>query len=509
MQLVKKICSNSDCDRAGRTITVKGLMLHSVGCNQPDPYVFQRTWDKSGWNVCAHAVIGTGGLVIQCLDWTRRGWHGGGSSNDTHIGVEMTEPATIKYTSGANFTDSNPKETAKHVTDTYNTAVELFAMLCEKYNLDPTKSGVIVSHSEGYKLGIASGHADVEHLWNKFGLTMNQFRKDVKAAMKSGVTAPNPDVSIASLTKIMGESKATEEQMVAYAQSVGASFAYTALVPIYLAEGKKEGVRGDIAFAQSLVETGNFKFGGDVKASQNNFAGIGATGGGVSGNSFATPTEGIRAQIQHLKAYASTAALNGECIDPRFKYVERGSAEYVEYLGIQENPNGKGWASAKGYGASILAVLNKILNTNVSGGETKPPDTKPETPADKTVTPYTVKLAKGTKIYTKPSATATVSQTLSEAGVFTIVKENGNFGYLKSGVGYVELAKATKTDAFHPYTVKVTASALNIRQKPSTDSKIMGVIRDQGIYTIVEVNGKWGKLKSGAGWIHLDYTKKH
>jgi len=81
---------------------------------------------------------------------------------------------------------NNPAATKKFVLGTYKTAVELFAYLCKMYNLNPLGDGVIVSHSEGYKRGIASGHADVEHIWNKYGLTMNQFRRDVKAAMNGG-----------------------------------------------------------------------------------------------------------------------------------------------------------------------------------------------------------------------------------------------------------------------------------------------------------------------------------
>ena len=95
--------------------------------------------------------------------------------------------------------------------------------------------------------------------------------------------------------------------------------------------------------------------------SQNNFCGMGVTQNGVKGNSFATPQLGIRAQIQHLKAYASTEPLKQDCIDTRFRYVQRGCAPYVEWLGIQENPNHKGWASGANYGAKILRILAQIL----------------------------------------------------------------------------------------------------------------------------------------------------
>lgn len=194
MKIIQDFATTSACYRAGRTITVKGLMLHSVGVNQPDPKVFSRIW-KASDDVCCHGVLGADGTVIQTLPWNRRGWHCGGSGNSTHIGVEMTEPSTIRYTGGANFVDNNPAATKKFVLGTYKTAVELFAYLCKTYGLNPLGDGVIVSHNEGYKRGIASGHADVEHIWNKYGLTMNQFRKDVKSAMSSSGSDDNDNNS--------------------------------------------------------------------------------------------------------------------------------------------------------------------------------------------------------------------------------------------------------------------------------------------------------------------------
>lgn len=165
-------------------------------------------------------------------------------------------------------------------------------------------------------------------------------------------------------TKIMGTAVATVKQMQAYIKSVNPRVAQTviSMIEYYILEGKNEGVRGDIAFAQSCLETGNFTFSGSaVSLNQNNFAGIGVTKNGMKGNSWDTPQLGIRAQIQHLKAYASDERLLGECIDPRFYYVKRNSAPYAEWLGIQENPNGGGWAAGKNYGQKILDILAKII----------------------------------------------------------------------------------------------------------------------------------------------------
>jgi len=130
MKLIESIMTNNPCYTAGRKITVKGLMLHSVGCPQPSASVFLKSWNKASFKTaCVHAFIdGNTGDVYQTLPWNHRGWHGGGSSNNTHIGVEMCEPATIKYTGGSSWKETgdgtNTKATALR---TYKAAVELFA----------------------------------------------------------------------------------------------------------------------------------------------------------------------------------------------------------------------------------------------------------------------------------------------------------------------------------------------------------------------------------------------
>lgn len=181
--------------------TVKGLMLHSVGCSQPNASVFVKNWNRSGLEACVHGFIdGNTGTVYQTLPWNHRGWHAGGAANNTHIGVEMCEPACIKYTGGATFTCSDTA-TAKAVAKrTYEAAVELFASLCKQYNLDPMKDGVIISHKEGCVRGVASNHGDPEHLWNQLGTgyTMNGFRKAVQAAMKGGGVTTTPSTGNAA-----------------------------------------------------------------------------------------------------------------------------------------------------------------------------------------------------------------------------------------------------------------------------------------------------------------------
>ena len=102
MKLKESILTKNPCYTAGRKITVKGLMLHSVGCSQPKASVFINSWNRASYNnACVHAFIdGNDATIYQTLPWNHRGWHCGsgskGSGNNTHIGVEMCEPACIK-----------------------------------------------------------------------------------------------------------------------------------------------------------------------------------------------------------------------------------------------------------------------------------------------------------------------------------------------------------------------------------------------------------------------------
>lgn len=183
------------------------------------------------------------------------------------------------------------------------------------------------------------------------------------------------------LMQIMGTSQTTVAQMVRYYKAnasgydtfkakyngkydgclaKGGASTINQFAQIFYEEATAEGVRVEVAFTQCMKETGFLKYGGDVLPNQYNFAGIGATGA-VHGASFSNVRIGIRAQIQHLKAYGSISPLTNQCVDPRFNLVKRGSAQYVEWLGIKENPNGYGWATSKSYGHDIVNMVNVLL----------------------------------------------------------------------------------------------------------------------------------------------------
>lgn len=185
MNLQKQILTNNACFKAGRTITPKGIMVHSTGANNPwlkryvapDDGLLGKNQYGNHWNqdkpdgrqVCVHAFIGKladGSIATyQTLPWNHRGWHAGGAANDTHIGFEICED---------NLSD------ATYFRKVFSEAVELCVYLCKLYNLTEND---IICHSEGYKLGIASNHADVMHWFPRHGESMDTFRAAVKAGL--------------------------------------------------------------------------------------------------------------------------------------------------------------------------------------------------------------------------------------------------------------------------------------------------------------------------------------
>lgn len=196
MKLETKYLTQNPYFNDGRWITgpaFRGFFLHSVGVGQPDPLVFLRQWNKPGFTYAGiSGFIGadTVYLTAPCLETpgrVKRMPHAGKpAGNNGYIGFELCEPSQITYTTGANFKIRDKAAAQSFCRKTYENAVQLFARLCAFHGKDPLRDGVILSHNEAGKQGIASGHVDPEHLWRGLGLpyTMAGFRQDVANAMK-------------------------------------------------------------------------------------------------------------------------------------------------------------------------------------------------------------------------------------------------------------------------------------------------------------------------------------
>ena len=218
-----------------------------------------------------------------------------------------------------------------------------------KYYLNPTKN------SDGVEGAMLKGYKQIDGKWYY---------------LRSG-ESPEGSLRYEGVTSIMGTSAMgtnktiVVNKMVKMFQKSGKNYPTQALTKgnaptieafcqIVYDEAEIEGIKPEVVFGQAMNETGYLQFGGDVKIEQFNFAGLGASGGGIAGESFKSVAEGIRAQGQHLKGYASTEALKQTCVDNRYKWVTKGCAPYVEWLGQKENPNGKGWATSKNYGMNLM-----------------------------------------------------------------------------------------------------------------------------------------------------------
>ena len=209
MEIIEAFAAKNKCYQAGAPLHPRGLMLHSIGCPQPSAAALARYFDQyqpGGQSVCVHAFAQADGTVYQTLPWEMRGWHCGGAANNTHIGIEMTEPgAGMAYA-----------EAAAQITGTYRTAVALFARLCGVYGLDPLADGVIIGHAEGHRRGVASNHADPEYLWRQYGMgfTMDGFRAAVAEAMNENDYKEDDDmIRYTTIDDVPGWARSTIKEM--------------------------------------------------------------------------------------------------------------------------------------------------------------------------------------------------------------------------------------------------------------------------------------------------------
>lgn len=494
MKLVQSFLTKNPCYTAGRKITVKGLMLHSVGCPQPRASVFISNWNRADFtSACVHGFIdGNDGTAYQTLPWDHRGWHCGsgskGSGNNTHIGVEMCEPACIKYTGGANFTCSDTAAAKAAAKRTYETAVELFAMLCKKFHLDPLADGVIISHKEGHSRGVASNHGDPEHLWNQLcmGYTMDGFRKAVKAAMDGADTSTGIQASVFA--------NLSEKEAVAKAGA------------LFTADMKQSGILASVSFAQFILESGYGK--SELAQKANNVFGMKKS---LSGNTWdGSVWDGISIYTKKTQEYENGAYVTVTADFRKYPSVEKSIADHSAYLLGAKNGSKLRYDGLKG-----CTDYKKAVQIIKDGGYATSPD-------------YAEKLCSIIERWNLTQYNAAGEREVwyrvrkawddktSQKGAFRSLENakkcaDANEGYFvfdESGtIIYPEAAAAEI-----PYTVRVKISDLNIRKGPGTDYARVKYI-PVGVYTIVEEAegkgaSKWGRLKSGIGWISLDHAVK-
>ena len=447
MKLVQSFLTRNPCYTAGRKITVKGLMLHSVGCPQPRASVFISSWNRADFtSACVHGFIdGNDGTVYQTLPWDHRGWHCGsgskGSGNDSMIGVEM------------------------------------FAMLCKIFHLDPLADGVIISHREGHSRGVASNHGDPEHLWNQLhmGYTMDGFRKAVKAAMDGTAIPTGTQASVfASLS---------ENEVIAKAGA------------LFTADMEESGILASVSIAQFILESGYGK--SELAQNANNLFGMKKSLSGNTWDSSAWDDTSIYTKKTQENENGTYVTVTADF--RKYPSVEKSIADHSAYL-----LGAKNGSRLRYDGLKYCTDYRKAAQIIKDGGYASSPDyveklctiierwnlTQYDAAGEKEVW-YRVR-----KAWDDKSSQKGAFHSLENAK--KCADDNkGYFVFDESGTAIYPEQAAEK----FPYMVRVKISDLNIRKGPGTDYARVKYI-PVGVYTIVEeAEGKGASRWGRSRWI--------
>ena len=552
MNLKKLILTENACYKTGRTITPKGIMVHSTGANNPslkryvgpDDGLLGKNQNNNHWNqdrpdgrqVCVHGFIGklADGSVAtyQTLPWNRRGWHCGsgpnGSGNDTHISFEICEDGLAD---------------AAYFNAVYNEAAELCAYLCKEYKLDPAASGVLIGHFEGFSRGIASNHGDPNNWFPRHGKSMNTFRADV---IKLLTVNEEPKLEASAATPATKTPAApTNEEVIwnffagkglnayAIAGIMGNLYAESGLKPNNLQNSFEKSLGYSDDSYTAAVDSGAYA--NFVKDS----AGYGlaqwtyytrkqalldfSKAAGASIGDLAMQLGYLWAELQNYSAVMSvlnSAASVKQSSDAVLTGFEK-PADQSDAVKVKRANFSQGYYDKFAAKAGSTPVPS-VPASAVKDGSTP----APSAPASAIKDGDTVKLADSATYYDgKPIPAWIKSQNWivkSVKGDRAVIDKNVsgsnsinspvNTKYLTVAGGSAAAAQVPPP-TFQPYTVKVVADSLNIRKGAGTNNSVVGAISDKGVYTIVEESSgagasKWGKLKSGAGWISLDFVQK-
>lgn len=376
-----------------------GLMLHSIGVGQNKASVIVNNFNKPNAGASVHAVLQEDGTVVQCLPWNYRAWHCGGSANNTHIGVEMTEPDCIRYTQGATFTCSDLSRARAQVAGTYKTAVELFAYLCKKFNLDPLKDGVIISHAEGHKRGVASGHVDCDHLWNQLGTgyTMDGFRRDVKVAMSGSSSNSGSSSSSSSSSNSSSGSSSSSSS------SSPSSSAMYRIRKSWADVASQIGAYSSLENAKKAWKEGYYIFDSNGNIVYPKPLAVGNEVHLVAG---ATYTNGQPIPAWVINSTLYVREVRGS--DIVFSTLKTGAV-----TGIADAKYFKEASSSTGSSATTSSYMVTVTASSLN-------------------------------IRSGPSTSYPVVGSIAKGGAYTIIEESNGWGKLKSGAGWISLAYTEK-----------------------------------------------------------------
>lgn len=389
----------------------------------------------------ANYIVGGDGSIACNVNECDRSWCSSSAENDNRaVTIEVASDNTAPY----------------EITDkAFDTLIKLLADICKRNSIHK----LIWSDDKDYRVHHINGtnmtcHRDYaakncpgDYIYERLGIIAEEVNKILGIDPIQEVQ----DNATVELTRIMGKSRIPLEFMQKLFKNKGIG-EYADMLKYYYEAEQHYGVRADIAISQSLLETGWFKFNGYAKPWMNNFSGLGVTDQNANANVgiFPSPFIGIVAQMQHLLAYASkedpTKLYSGwVVVDNRFGLVQRGCAEYVEWLGQKENKLGKGWATGKDYGYKILNILNTIADeyakyVDANSSQDKPVEQVDDLSKRYDVADYEVQVVP-TKayIFSEPSADSDIVKIIRR-GKYIIIEEQNGFGLLDTKEGWLQLS---------------------------------------------------------------------
>ena len=560
MYTVKKnYLTKNRCYQAGQKRTPHGIQIHSIGTGQNTAQAVANYWNQPDIKCCVTYICDaeTPGLVLQILPEDYYTWADAGWGNRELITIEMCESDYISYKAGgAEYTVSDNNKFKADILRSYQTCLELCADICKRYGWDPESKlsngmYLISSHNEGRLAGLSSGHVDPDHVWGKFGLTMAKFRKDVATFMKTG-SAPDTEIKWyrvrtswdneksqlgayeklenakancpAGYTVYNSAGKALYTNKVKGTQATSLNGLSEAekikkIAPLYQEVAKKTGMLASVGLAQFCLESGYGTT--DLAQHANNLHGMKCS---LSGNTWkGSSWDGVSKYRKMTKEqdpwgnehpeeadFRKYPCIEDSIADRAAYYLGAMNGSKRRYDGIENLKTAEeqikaikagGYATDVNYVSKLMNLVSRFNLTQYDGQIEPEETTKKEEQIESW---YRVRTS-----WTDEKSQIGAYHDLQNAKDCA----DANPGYSVFDEDGKKLYNGKAKDDV-PFKVQVETTRLNIRTGPGINhARLVGHI-PVGIYTIVEVKqGKgsvsgWGRLKSGAGWIALDYVTR-